>query len=68
MFHGNGYLDEAIKMLPEKDKKDFDNYVRNKSSLNQGNMFITKSSKIINNYFSEVFSGLKNVKKYLDLI
>ena len=63
MFHGNGYLDEAIKMLPEKDKKDFDFYVRNESSLNQGNMFVTKSSKIIHNYFSEVFSWLEKCEK-----
>ncbi len=63
MFHGNGFLDEAIKMLPEKDKKDFDNYVRNENSLNQGNMFITKSSKIINNYFLEVFTWLEKCEK-----
>ena len=58
MYHGNGNLDEAIKLLPEKDKHDFGEYVQNNSSFNQGNMFISKSSKIINSYFSEVFDWL----------
>ena len=59
MFHGNGYLDTAIKMLPEKDRKDFYNYVRKENSFNQGNMFITKSSKVIDMYFAEVFLWLE---------
>ncbi len=59
MFHGNNYLDKAINLLPEKDKNDFRFYVRNQTSFNQGNMFISKSSKIINLYFTEVFLWLK---------
>ena len=60
MYHGNGNLDRAIEILPEKDRKDFEFYVKNNFEFNQGNMFISKSSKIINNYFSEVFEWLKN--------
>ena len=59
MYHGNGNLDKAIKLLPEKDKEDFNNFVMKNTSFNQGNMFITKSSEIMNNYFDEVFSWLK---------
>ena len=59
MFHGNGYLDKAIKLLPEKDRQDFNKYVRNHDSFNQGNMFISNSSEVINSYFSEVFVWLE---------
>ena len=58
MYHGNGALDKAIKLLPEKDK-DFNDYVRNNHQFNQGNMFISKSSRIID-LFSEVFDWLNN--------
>lgn len=58
LFHGNGNLDKAIDLLPKKDKDDFHNFVRNNHSFNQGNMFIARSSSIIDKYFSEVFSWL----------
>ena len=59
MFHGNGNLDKAIDLLDEKNRNDFRNYVKNQTSYNQGNMFITKSKKIIDNYYSDLFSWLK---------
>ena len=59
MFHGNGNLDKAIKLLPEKDIRDFDKYVKTNFALNQGNMFVCKSYKIIDSYFTEVFSWLE---------
>jgi len=63
MYHGNGILDKAIQQLPEKDRKEFSHYVSNEVSINQGNMFVSNSSKIINLYFSEVFSWLENCEK-----
>lgn len=63
MYHGNGYLDKAIELLPEKDINDFKSYVKNNSAFNQGNMFISRSSKIINLYFTEVFDWLKKCEK-----
>jgi len=63
MFHGVGNLDKAINLLPEKDRVDFGKYVRNETSINQGNMFITKSEKIIDAYFTEIFSWLKECEK-----
>jgi len=63
MFHGIGNLDKAIELLPEKDREDFDRYVRNEISINQGNMFISKSEKIINSYFTDIFSWLAKCEK-----
>ena len=63
MFHGNGILDKAINLLPTKDKDDFNYYVKNHVSLNQGNMFVCRSTKIIDNYFSEVFDWLEKCEK-----
>ena len=63
MFHGNGNLDKAIEQLPEKDKKDFGEYVRNHDSFNQGNMFISKSEKVIDLFFTEIFAWLEKCEK-----
>ena len=63
MYHGNGALDKAIKLLPKKDRDDFNFYVRNNVSFNQGNMFISNSSEVINSYFSDVFKWLKKCEK-----
>ena len=63
MFHGNGFLDKAIKLLPEKDLHDFYNYVRNQSSFNQGNMFVSKSTEVIDSYFKDVFAWLEKCEK-----
>ena len=63
MFHGVGNLDKAINLLPKKDRNDFYKYVRNETSINQGNMFIAKSEKVIDAYFSEIFSWLENCEK-----
>tara|TARA_B100001758_G_scaffold236477_1_gene237577 strand:+ start:497 stop:1297 length:801 start_codon:yes stop_codon:yes gene_type:complete len=63
MFHGVGNLDKAINLLPEKDRADFNKYVRNETSINQGNMFIAKSEKVMNAYFTEIFSWLEKCEK-----
>ena len=63
MFHGNGNLDKAINLLPEKDIEDFKQFTRTEVSFSQGNMFITKSSKIIDSYFKDVFSWLEKCEK-----
>ncbi len=63
LFHGNGNLSKAIKLLPEKDKNDFSHFVKNNTSFNQGNMFVSKSSEIINEYFKTVFSWLEKCEE-----
>ncbi len=63
MFHGNGVLDKAIDQLNLEDKSNFRKYVRVNTSFNQGNMFITRSKKIMNNYYSVLFEWLTNCEK-----
>ncbi len=63
MFHGVGNLDKAIDLLPDKDRDDFRYFTRNENSFARGNMFISKSSKIINSYFNEVFDWLFKCEK-----
>ncbi len=63
MFHGVGNLDKAIDLLPNKDRDDFRYFTRNENSFARGNMFISKSPKIINSYFSEVFDWLFKCEK-----
>ena len=60
MFHGSGNLDKAIELLPNKDRDDFKHFTRNETSFSRGNMFISKSPKIINSYFRDVFDWLKS--------
>jgi len=63
MFHGNGILDKAIDQLNDEDKEDFRKYVNNRTSYNQGNMFICKSKKIINKYYETIFNWLSKCEK-----
>ena len=58
MWHGNGNLDKAIDLLNDNDREDFRNYTRTNVSFNRGNMFICRSKKTINNYFTTVFEWL----------
>ena len=60
MFHGNGNLDTAIELLPDKDRNDFKHFVRSETGFARGNMFISNSSKVIDNYFSCIFEWLKD--------
>ena len=59
MWHGNGNLDKAINLLREDDKEDFREFTKTNVSFNRGNMFVCRSKKIINDYFSSVFPWLK---------
>ena len=63
MFHGVGNLDKAINLLPDKDRDDFRHFTRNETSFPRGNMFISRSSKIIDSYFKEVFDWLFKCEK-----
>jgi hypothetical protein len=63
MFHGNGNLDKAIEMLPDIDRDDFKYFTRNETSFSRGNMFISNSKEIINDYFKNVFDWLNKLEK-----
>ena len=63
MWHGSYYLEKAIELLEKEDRDDFRNFINKKVSFNPHNMFICKSKKIMKNYYSVVFSWLKNCEK-----
>ena len=58
MFHGIKKLDRAIDLLPVEDREEFRNFTRTESSFSRGNMFITKSADIMNQYFDYIFKWL----------
>ena len=59
VFHGQGILEKAIDLLEENEKKDFLNYVNTNYSFNRENLFICRSKKLMNAYFTSVFSWLE---------
>ena len=58
MWHGNGNLDKAIDLLDIADRDDFRSYTRKNVSFSRGNMFVCRSKKIIDSYYSSVFPWL----------
>ncbi len=59
MMHGEGNLEKAINLLDKNDRDDFKEFVNTEVSFNPHNMFICKSQKILNNYYSSVFPWLE---------
>tara|TARA_Y100000590_G_C15617648_1_gene976373 strand:+ start:84 stop:911 length:828 start_codon:yes stop_codon:yes gene_type:complete len=58
MHHGNGILDTAIDLLDDNNRDDFKKFTIEKTSYNQGNMFITKSKKLMSQFYIDVFNWL----------
>ena len=65
VFHGSYYLDIALKLLPEIYRNKFITYL-NGHKLNPYNMFICKSSKILFQFYEEIFPWLFNCVKYFN--
>ena len=63
LMHGDGNLDKAISLLNKEDKKDFYDFVNSEVSFNPHNMFICKSSKILNDYYDTIFPWLERCEK-----
>jgi len=63
MWHGNGNLDRAIDLLDDNEREDFRKYTRENVSFSRGNMFVCRSKKIIDNYYSSIFSWLERCEK-----
>ena len=57
-MHGDGNLDKAIKLLPKKDRDDFENFVNTEVSFNPHNMFICNSQDILFKYYDSIFPWL----------
>ena len=67
MFHGNGLIDAAADLLNENEKEDFKNFINTNTSFNRGNMFICKSKKIMNEFYSSLFPWLEECEKKFGL-
>jgi hypothetical protein len=63
MFHGNGILDKAIKLLNNNDRSDFMDFVKKNTKYNQGNMFICNDKKIIESYYLTIFEWLEKCER-----
>jgi hypothetical protein len=59
MFHGNGLIDEASKLLEISEKKDFIKFINEKNSFNRGCAFICKSKEILDKFYNSLFTWLK---------
>ena len=63
MMHGNGLLDKAIDLLNEEDREDFKNYTLKETALCPANMFICKSKKKMDTFYSTLFNWLEKCEK-----
>ncbi len=63
LMHGYNNLNKSIELLESEDRKDFAQFVNSKTSFNPHNMFICKSKKILENYYSVVFPWLSRCEK-----
>ena len=53
-------LDKNLKTVDNlNDKEKFSNFIRTQTSFNQGNMFVTKSKKIMDSYYKVLFEWLR---------
>lgn len=67
LFHGNYFLEEAINLLDEDIKNDFEKYLNN-YDFNPHNLFICKNNLLIQKYYKDVFRWLfKCEKKFENL-
>ena len=63
MFHGNGVLEKAIRLLNIEDREDFRQFVTNNNSFNQANLFISRSKILVNTYYRTIFDWLSKCEK-----
>ncbi len=63
MNHGHGNLGKAANLLPEKDKKDFMDYVSSKTWLIGHCIFISKNKKLMNEFYNDLFTWLFECEK-----
>ena len=63
VFHGIGNLDKAINLLDKNEREDFRDFTSSKSSYNRQNMFVCRSKKLMNDYFSSIFPWLERCEK-----
>ena len=54
VFHGNGLIDKAIKVLDIKERDDFRHYINTNKSFTRDNLFMCKSKKILNKVYEYI--------------
>ena len=62
LHHGYGVLGKAIRVMNEKDKSDFTEFVDRNTTYNPHIMFISKK-KFLNNFFKDQFEWLFECEK-----
>ena len=62
LHHGYGVLEKAIRVMNEKDKSDFTEFVDRNTTYNPHIMFISKK-KFLNNFFKDQFEWLFECEK-----
>ena len=62
LFHGKGNLNKAINNLDDKNKKDFEDYMKTNTSFNPHNMFICKT-ELLKRYYEVIFPWLEKCEK-----
>ena len=62
MWHGNGNLDKAIDLVDDNDREDFRKFTRQNIST-RGCLYVCRSKKIMNNYYSSLFPWLERCEK-----
>ena len=66
IFHGIDHINEAIKLLPKDDRLGFEEYLQ-KFSFNPHNLFICRGSKILEEFYTNVFSWLFKCEDQFDM-
>ena len=66
MHHGHGNLKIAIDQLDEKNRKDFNEFMKKNTSFNPHIMFIT-TPEIAEKWFEDLFSWLERCEKIFNL-
>jgi len=63
LMHGENNLSNAINLLDNSNKSDFENFVNTEVSFNPQNMFICKSKLVLKRYYEDLFPWLQKCEK-----
>ena len=58
LFHGKGNLEKAINFLDDENKKEFKDFMENRTSFNPHNMFVCRT-EILEDYYKTIFPWLR---------
>lgn len=66
IFHGDYYINQAIKLLPKEHRNSFEEYLQN-YFFNPFNLFICRNYKILEEYYINIFSWLSKCENKFDM-